>query len=143
VARIRPECDEWAEPEELESKNMKNILGKIEDKLGQLLDGEINIVVLWSSTGRARHTDIRDAFACIQQENAENPQHYEKLSGVLFTEEEGVDVSTLKQYYLFKNDKAFKPIGIRLAKKLEFLQDKQAIKGAKALDKAIQKLRST
>jgi len=125
VTRVRPdeEDDNWEQSEAsfVGSKSAENILQKIQDKLGQLLDGEINIVVYWSSTVQVQATHVGDAFTYIQQEIEADPERYQKLSGVLFTEEEGIDMSTQKQYYLFENNKASLPLGIRLARKLKSL----------------------
>lgn len=127
VVRRRPNGDEWAESfdiNNIEPDCPEDIISKIQDKLGQLLDGELNIVVYWSSTLKVMHPELRDAFAYIQQEIEGDPQRYDRLSGILFTEQEGMDLSTLKQFYLFTNHKASKPLGSRLASKLESLHTK-------------------
>lgn len=125
VTRVRPdeEDDNWDKSEArfIESRSAENILQKIQDKLGQLLDGEVNIVVYWSSTVQVRHIDVRDALTYIKREIEADPERYRKLSGVLFTEEEGINMSTQKQYYLFENNKVSRPLGIRLARKLKSL----------------------
>lgn len=124
VTRRRYEEDEWAEsfePNHVKPDSSQRIVSKIQDKLKQLQDGEINIVVFWSSTMKVTAGEISTAFSDIQHEIDADPKLYRKLSGILFTEMEGYDIPSLKQYYLFKNNKTLKPIGIRLAKKLEYL----------------------
>lgn len=127
VTRKRSKVDEWAEqPEDLElpSSKPEDIITIIQGKMGQLQSGEINIVVFWSSTLAVLEPDMKEAFRFIRQEINQNPQTYEKLSGILFTEDGGTDVVTMKQFYLFKNEKASKPIGTRLGRKLESLHER-------------------
>jgi len=127
VTRKRSKVDEWAEqPEDVElpSGKPEDIGTKIQGKMGQLQSGEINIVVFWSSTLAVLHLDMAEAFKCIQQEINQNPRVYKDLSGVLFTEDGGVNVATLKQFDLFPNNKALKPLGTRLARKLESLHER-------------------
>ena len=134
VTRVRPdeEDDNWEQSEArfVGSRSAENILKKIKGKLRQLLNGEINIVVYWSSTVQVQATDGRNAFLYIQQKIDDDPERYQKLSGVIFTEEEGIDMATQKQYYLFKNDKASRQLGTRLANKLKSLhtQDPKKLK---------------
>jgi len=127
VTRRRPEKDEWAESFDIDaakSDSPQNIISKIQDKLHQLLNGKINIVVYWSSTIKVLHSELKDAFTYIKQEISSDPKCYDKLSGILFTEMEGIDLATLKQYRLFTNHKASKPLGPRLTSKLESLHSK-------------------
>ncbi len=122
VTRKRSKVDEWAEQLEdpkLPSNKTRNIIGKIDSKLKQLKPGGINIVVFWSATVAVLKPDMEEAFKNIKND----PEKYKDLSGVLFTEDGGVDVSTLKQFYLLENDKALKPLGARLARKLDFLHE--------------------
>ncbi|HUU63625.1 MAG TPA: hypothetical protein VMX96_06895 [Dehalococcoidia bacterium] len=125
VTRRRPneEDDNWEKSEAgfVASNSAQDIISKIGGELSHFSYGEINIVVYWSSTIQVRHIDVRDAFTYIRQEIEADPKRYQKLSGVLFTEEEGINMSMQKQYYLFKNDEASRPIGVRLARKLESL----------------------
>lgn len=106
------------------AKRMENIISKIQGKIPQLRNGEVNIVVIWSDTVRLSLPEIEEAFKYIQQEIDQNPGTYKDLSGVLFTESGGVDVATMKQFYLFKNNKASKPVGTRLGRKLESLHER-------------------
>lgn len=127
VTRRRPEKDEWAESFDInaeKSDSPQNIISKIQDKLVQLLDGELNIVVYWSSTSKVTHPELNGAFSYIQQEISGDPKRYDRLSGILFTEMEGIDLSTLKQFYLFTNHKASKLLGPRLTSKLESLHSR-------------------
>jgi len=127
VTRKRSKVDEWAEQTEdaeLPSGEPEDIITKIQGKMGQLISGKINILVFWSSTLAVLHLEMAEAFRLIQQEINQNPQTYEKLSGILFTEDGGTDVVTKKQFYLFKNDKAAKPIEPRLAGKLKSLHER-------------------
>ncbi len=126
VTRKRSLEDEWADEREpfvrsiVASQDIiENIISKIQSKLTQLKPDEINIVVFCSSTIEVYENDIREAFKLIEKD----PKEYEKLSGILFTNDWGVDTSTLKQFYLFRNDKASKPLGIRLSKKLKSLHE--------------------
>jgi len=124
VTRRRYEEDEWAEtfePNHVKPDSSQRIVSKIQGKYGQLRDGEINLVVYWSSTMKVVSGDIRSAFSDMQHEIDGDPERYRNLSGILFTEMEGYDITSLKQYPLFKNDKALKPLGPRLTKKLESL----------------------
>jgi len=124
ITRKRSKVDEWAEqPEDVElpSGKPEDIISIIQRKMGQLISGKMNILVFWSSTLAVLHLDMAEAFKCIQQEINQNPGTYEKLSGVVFTEDEGFSIPTMKQYYLFKNENASKPIGPHLAKKLKSL----------------------
>jgi hypothetical protein len=124
VTRRRYEENEWAEsfePNHVKPDSSQRIVSKIQDKLKQFRDGEINIVVFWSSTMRVMSGEITSAFSDIQHDIDADYKLYRKLSGILFTEMEGYNISSLKQYYLCKNNKASKPLGSRLAKKLESL----------------------
>jgi len=122
VTRKRSFEDEWAEHLEdlsLPSNKTETILDKIKLKLKQLEPGKVNIIVFWSSTVAVLLTEINEAFEIIDKD----PEQYKDLSGVLFTEDGGVETITLKQFWLFENDKASKPLGPRLAKKLESLHE--------------------
>ena len=125
VTRRRPneEDDNWEQSEAsfVASDTAQDIISKIQGERSHFSYGEINIVVYWSSTVRVGAFDLKDAFDYIKQEIEADPERYQKLSAIVFTEDEGIDMSTLKQYYLFKNDKASRPLGIRLGKKLESL----------------------
>ncbi len=117
VTRKRYKVDEWAvEPENVQWPS-DDIISKMQDKLGQLVEGEINVLVFWSSTMAVDKHRMAEAFEEIRQ----NPGAYRKLSGILFTEEEGFSIPSMKQYYLFKNENASKLIDTNLAEKLESL----------------------
>jgi hypothetical protein len=102
----------------------EDIIGKIQGKLRQLKPGEINIVVLWSDTPAWNQHVLGEAHSYIRQEIDDDSEKYNNLNGVLFTNGGGVNTTTLKQFYLFKNDKASKPLGIRLTKKLDSLHER-------------------
>ncbi len=122
ITRKRAIEDEWAEQVEdpkLPSNKTGNTIGKIKSKLKQLKPGEINIVVFWSSTVAVLVPEMKEAFKEIDND----PEQYKDLSGVLFTGDGGISIPTLEQFYLFKNDKASKPLGPRLAKRLEYLRE--------------------
>ena len=148
VTRRLPDVDEWADGfdiNKLSRDRTENIISKIEGKLRQLQSGEVNIVVIWSDTVRLSLPDVAEAFKYIQQEIYHNPGIYKDLSGVLLTEGGGVSSSTLKQFYLFRNDKASKPLGTRLAQKLESLHEKDPKKLQKefeAIAKALRQYRN-
>jgi len=91
--------------------------------MSQLRSGEINIIVFWSDTVAVLVFEVKEAFEYIRQEINRNPGVYGKLSGVLFTTG-GVNVATLKQFYLFTNNEASKRLPIRLVRKLESLCEK-------------------
>lgn len=147
VTRNRSLEDEWADQREpfvrsivTSQDSIEYIIRKIKAKLKQLKDAEINVVVLCSSTIAVDEHDIREAFKLIEKD----PKEYEKLSGILFTNDWGVNTSTLQQFYLFKNDKASKPLGIRLSKKLKSLHEqdiKQLRQEIDALNIAFRQLR--
>lgn len=126
VTRKRSKVDEWAEQAgevELPSHKTEDIIGKIKSKLKQLKLGEINIVVFWSDTVAVGKRELEEAFEYIQQED-QNTGVYKDLSAILFTESGGVSYGRLNPFYLFKNETASKPLGTRLARKLEFLYEK-------------------
>ena len=110
----------WISPYRLE-----NILSTIQDELRQLEDGELNIVVIWGDTITLSRHLIEKAIDYIQQEIKVDPNRYSKLSGVLFTIGRYYDTKTnrIKQFNLFKNDKAQKQLPSRLANKLERMTD--------------------
>jgi len=125
VTRKRSKADEWEVPPEdvkLPSGKPEDIISRIQNKLKQLKPGEINIIVLCSSTIAVDEHGVREAFKLIEQD----PKEYEKLSGILFTNDWGIDIATMKQFYLFENKNASKPIGPRLADKLEYMHDQSA-----------------
>ena len=126
VTRRRPSGDEWAEQPEASfalADKAENIISRIQEKIRQLQSGQTNIVVIWSDTINLLPPDLKEAFEYIKQEIIDDPEKYKNLSGVLFTEGGGVDVATLKQFYLFKNDDASKPLKTRLTRKLESLHE--------------------
>ena len=126
VTRRHSEVDEWAEQSEaafVSQDRPENIISRIQGKIRQLPKGEMNIVVIWSDTINLLPPVVKEAFEYIKQEIEDDLERYKDLSGVLFTEGGGVNVTTMKQFYLFKNDKASKPLGTRLTKKLESLHE--------------------
>jgi len=126
VTRRRPSGDEWAEQPEASfasADKAENIISRIQEKIRQLQSGQTNIVVIWSDTINLLPPDLKEAFEYIKQEIIDDPEKYKNLSGVLFTEGGGVDVATLKQFYLFKNGNASKPLKTRLTRKLESLHE--------------------
>ncbi len=130
VTRKRPSGDDklfshpGAGPYWVKLAESEDIIGKIQGKLLQLKPGEINIVVLWSDTPTWNHAVLGEAHKYIQQEINQNPEMYKKLSGVLFTEGGGVSYERLTPFCLFRNDKASKTLGPRLARKLESLYER-------------------
>jgi hypothetical protein len=91
--------------------------------MSQLQSGETNIVVIWSDTVRLSQHELEEAFEYIKQEIEQNPGTYKDLSAILFTQGEESHRTTLKKFYLFKNDRASKPLEICLTKKLESLSE--------------------
>ena len=131
----------WIKPAE-----SQDIVGKIQSKLHQLKPGETNVVVLWSDTPEWSERVLEEAAKYIQQEINQIPEMYKKLSGVLFTESGGVSYERLTPFCLFRNDKASKILGPRLARKLESLYErspKQLKKEFEDLADAVQRLRSS
>ena len=130
VTRRHSEVDEWGEWAQeqgafsVSPDRVENTISRISGKLGQLQNDEINIVVIWSDTIRLLPSVMEEAFRYIKQEIADDPKRYGNLSGVLFTEGGGVDSATLEQFYLLENDKASKPLGLRLAQKLKSLHER-------------------
>ena len=148
VRRRRPAEDEWSdsfEPNHVKPDCSQRIVSKIQDKLKQLQDGSINIVVFWSSTMKVMSGEMTIAYSNIQHEIDKDPERYHKLSGILFTEMEGYDLHSLKQYYLFRNSSALRPISFRLAKKLEYLHSnrKEARKVKRRLEATFKRLHVT
>ena len=121
----------WLKPGESE-----DVIGKIQPKLRQLKSGELNVVVLWSDTPEWSEHVLEEAHKYIQQEIC---------SAILFTGSGGVDQTTLKQFYLFENNKASKPLGRRLAKKLDNLHERklrQLQRKKKELEAAFKRMRA-
>lgn len=146
VTRKRPNEDEWAEQSEATFTlpiKVENTIRKIREKIPQLQSGEPNIVVIWSDTVSLSKPELEEAFEYLKREIADAPEKYKDLSGVLLTEGGGVDIATLKQFYLFKNDNTSKPLGYRLTKKLESLHEqnfKKLQKEWEAIAAAIERL---
>ena len=127
VTRSRPSEDDRAVQNRaafVSQDSVESIRSKIQGKLPQLQSGGINIIVIWSDTVNWLLRRMKEAFKYIQQENDQNPGVYKKLSGVLFTESGGVDMATLKQFYLFENKEASKLLGSRLFNKLDNLHER-------------------
>jgi hypothetical protein len=151
VTRRHSEVDEWGEWAQREGASfvlpdkVENTIGRIRGKLSQLQDNEINIIVIWSDTIRLLPPVIKEAFEYIKQEITNEPKKYKNLSGVLFTEGGGVEGTTLKQFWLFENDKTSKPLGLRLAKKLDSLHERDLKQLQREMDElaaALRRLRS-
>lgn len=126
VTRKRPIENEWVKEQEdtrFPSGDPEDIISKIQGKIGQLINGKINILVFWSGTLTVDKSEMEEAFEYIQQEIAQDASVYKKLSGILFFAEGGFSVPTMKQCYLFKNEKALKPVVPRLARKLDCLNE--------------------
>jgi hypothetical protein len=144
VTRSHSEMDEWAQQSQ---RNLpppdrpENIISKIHRKSKQLKIGELNVIVFWSDTIAVHSHNMEEAFEYILQEIDRNPGAYIDLSGVLFTEGGGVSGSTLKQFSLFKNNKASKPLGTRLANKLESLNEKDPKKWQKEFEELAEAVR--
>jgi hypothetical protein len=144
VTRRHSAIDEWAEVREASLPPLdepENIISRIQHKLGQLKIGKVNVIVFWSDTTAVVSLNMKEAFEYIQQEISHNRGTYKDLSGVLFTEGGGVSISTLKQFYLFKNDNASRPLGTRLSKKLESLHEENPKKLQKEFETLARALR--
>ena len=125
VTRRHSDEDEWGgfSPEPPEDE-LGKIRSKIFGKLSQLKEEEINVVVYWSSTSKVMSHRMAQAFAAeISRILEEDPEPWKELSGILFTEMLGTDIATLKQFCLFRNERAARPLAPRLATKLESLFD--------------------
>ncbi len=103
---------------------IENIISKIQEKMGQLQCGEVNIVVIWSDAIAWHQSALGKAFGYIKQEICDDPTRYKDLSAILFTEGGGVSPARLTPFQLFKNDKASNPLGTRLARKLDSLHER-------------------
>ena len=103
------------------SARTANIIGKIQDKLAQLISGEINVVVFCSETVTVGLPDVQEAFKYIREEINRDPKRYNKLSGILFTESAEVTLTDIWGFHLLGNDNAARTLGLRLTKKLESL----------------------
>jgi hypothetical protein len=150
ITRKRPKEDEisshtmteayWVKP-----AGSEDVIGKIKGKLRQLMPDKVNIVVLWSDTPAWSERSLAEAHKYIKQEIDYNPNSYRNLSAILFTTG-GVEQLTLKQFFLFKNDKASKLLGPRLAKKLGSLHEQNLGKlqrDKKGLEDAWTRLKKT
>ncbi len=126
VTRSRPSEDDRAVKNRaafVSQDSVESIISKIQDKMRQLQSGSINIVVIWSDTVNWLPRNMKEAFKYIEQESLQNPGVYKKLSGVLFGGGM-VDMATLKQFYLFENREASKPLDSRLFNKLDNLLER-------------------
>lgn len=150
VTRRHSEVDEWGEWAQEQGAffvlpdKAENTISRIRGKLSQLQNNEINIVVLWSDTIALLPPAVKEAFEYIKQEIDDDPEKYKDLSAVLYTEGGGVNSATLKQFYLFKNNKASKLLGSHLTKKLESLHEqdlKQLQREMEELAAALRQLR--
>jgi len=151
VTRKRPSEDDkrfshpgagpyWVTPAE-----SQDILGKIQGELRQLKPSELNVIVLWCDTPEWSWHVVEEAHKYIQQEICTDPNSYADLGAILFTEGGGVDQTTLKEFYLFENNKASKPAGSRLAKKLKSLHERdirQLKREKKELEAALIRMRA-
>lgn len=103
---------------------IENIISKIQEKMGQLQCGKVNIVVIWSDAIAWHQSALGKAFGYIKQEICDDPTRYKDLSAILFTEGGGVSPERLMPFQLFKNDKASNPLGTRLTRKLASLYER-------------------
>lgn len=132
VTRRRPKGDEWAQSkersgagtDEVPPDSTEDVVSKIKDKLEQLKAGAINFVVYWSSTVRVTCREFEDAVTCLRKKIGWAPELYRNLSGVVFTEMEGIEYPSLKQYHVFVNDTACRRVGTRLKSKVESLHSR-------------------
>lgn len=144
VTRRHSEFDGWAELPQDNSWSFdkpEDIISRIQRKLRQLKTDQFNIIVFWSDSITVHSHNMEEAFEYILKEIGRNPGAYIDLSGVLFTEGGGVSGSTLKQFSLFKNDEASKPLGTRLANKLESLNEKDPKKWQKEFEELAEAVR--
>lgn len=150
VTRKRPSEDDeqfshpGAKPYWVKPGESKGVIDKIQGKLHQLKCGETNIVVLWSDTPAWTQNVLEETHRDIKQEICDDANRYKDLSAILFTRGGSVNQSTLKQFYLFENDKALKLLGPRLARKLKSLRErdlKQLQKEKKELEAAFKRMR--
>ena len=95
----------WTRPDSADNLN-----GIIVNKLKQLLDGEMNIVVIWSNTIKVGTPEIEEAFKWISKEIRSNVGTYEKLSGVILVQDGKVDLTLPNEICLVVNDKAKRPL---------------------------------
>ena len=128
ITRRRAATDEWKteQPDALnniEPDSAENTTSRIFGKVRQLQPDEANIVVLWSDTIGLNHLEMQEAFQYIQQEIENTPDGYRILSAVLFTTG-GVNTSTLKQFYLYQNVNAAKPLPAAIIQKLETMTER-------------------
>jgi hypothetical protein len=127
ITRRRAAIDEWKTKQPDALNNIKpdraeNTTSRIFGKVRQLQPDEANIVVLWSDTIGLNHLEMQEAFQYIQQEIQNTPDGYRMLSAVLFTTG-GVNMSTLKQFYLYQNVKAAKPLPAAIIQRLETMTE--------------------
>lgn len=145
VTRRREDVEEWklAEPnvvDWIKPDSAENTIARIQGKVNQLQPGEINIVVLWSDTIALNHLKMQEAFQCIQQEIENAPGVYGTLSAILFTTG-GVNMSTLKQFYLYQNANAAKPLPAAIIQKLETMTERDLAELQKEYDEIAEAMR--
>jgi hypothetical protein len=96
----------------------QNVISLIADKQNQLLEGEMNIKAIWSNTARAGYPEIEEACKWISKEILENKGAYAKLSGVIFVQDEKIDLTLPDDIYLFINNQATRLLPEQLVGKL-------------------------
>lgn len=123
VKRRRPKEEdyEFAESEGASWVNFdkdNNVINLISGKLKQLLDGEINIVVIWSNTIMVGQPGIEEACKSISKEIVENTGSYAKFSGIVLVEDAKIDLRLPDDIYLFINGEATRLLPKPLVRKL-------------------------
>ncbi len=150
ITRKRPDeqDEEWENPEAafVESASVGNVMRKIYSKMHQLINNEINIVVIWSDSIGFGEPEVKAAFEYVRSSINSDPNKYICLSGVLLTEGGGVDIATMQQFYLYKNNSARVLIPKKLALILEQLSERDSRKMRKEitdLEKSLKKLKNS
>lgn len=145
VTRKRPneQDEDWEQSEAafVQSATIGNVILKIHSKMSQLKSDEINVVVIWSDSIGFGKPEVYEAFEIIKKKMDNNPDRYKDLSGVLLTEGGGIDVATMKQFCLFRNDRARKQIPNKLAMRLEKLSERDIRRKIADLERALKRLR--
>jgi len=104
----------WVSPEKDDT-----VIGKIRDELSQLINGEKNIIVVWSNTIKLGKPEVQQAFKSINEEIENNKEAFHKLSGVLLVQDEKIDLTMPEEIYFSPNNYASNQLPCWLINKLE------------------------
>jgi len=100
----------------------------ISEKLRQLQDGEINVLVIWSNTVKLGRPEIEEGFKNIRQEVKGTAVKYRKLSAIMLIQDETRDLAMLGKV-LFLNDSASRQLPDSIITALGCILVERLVKG--------------